>query len=436
MSNHLAVATVTAALARLLQAGARDVVDDTDVTIGPPKDPSTNSTSPEINVYLYQVTPNSALRNAGLPTRSSDGSVVRRPQAALDLYYLLSFYGVQEYAVDSGQVPERLLGHVVRTLHDQAILTQDDIMDTKADPDFSYLAGSDLDEQVEKVKFTPLSLDLEELSKLWSVLLQVKYALSVVYQASVVLIEKDRPVRSSLRVLTRGPDDEGVIVQPNLTIPVPTPPPVPTLETVEFPNGQLRAILGDTLTIRGHHLEADTMELVFENEGQEVQNVRSPDSRTATTITVTLPDNQPETWPVGVYTVSAVLNPESGSPVTTNKLSFLLAPKMTNLPIDDAYRVADPDPGFESHVNLAVECIPHIRPGQSVSLRLWGYRDFEADAFPDPTDSLNFEIKEPRLGTFVAQLRVDGIDSLLVDRSETPPEFDETQKVTIADAPP
>jgi hypothetical protein len=40
------------------------------------------------------------------------------------------------------------------------------------------------------VRFTPLTISLEELSRLWSVLLQVQYVLSVAYKASVVLVER------------------------------------------------------------------------------------------------------------------------------------------------------------------------------------------------------------------------------------------------------
>jgi hypothetical protein len=34
-------------------------------------------------------------------------------------------------------------------------------------------------------------------------------------------------------------------------------------------------------------------------------------------------------------------------------------------------------------------------------------------------------------GDYWTRLRVDGIDSMLVDRSKTPPVFDPTQKVTV-----
>ena len=59
-----------------------------------------------------------------------------------------------------------------------------------ASPAF-VLAGSNLHEAVEQVRFSPLSLSLEDQSKLWSVFFQTPHAVSVAYQASVVLIESD-----------------------------------------------------------------------------------------------------------------------------------------------------------------------------------------------------------------------------------------------------
>ena len=65
-----------------------------------------------VNVFLYQVTPNAAWRNADLPTRRANGDLIQRPQAALDLHYLLTFYGDESLLQ-----PQRVLGSVVRTLH-------------------------------------------------------------------------------------------------------------------------------------------------------------------------------------------------------------------------------------------------------------------------------------------------------------------------------
>ena len=65
-----------------------------------------------INVFLYKTEPNPIWRNEELPWRRSDGTVIRRPQLAIDLYYLLSFYGD-----DEKQIPNLLLGAALAALH-------------------------------------------------------------------------------------------------------------------------------------------------------------------------------------------------------------------------------------------------------------------------------------------------------------------------------
>ncbi len=110
---------------------------------------------------------------------------MRRPQAALDLHYLLSFYG------DDAQLePQRLFGSVVRTLHTFPVLTPDVIKAvvdaaSATPPIHPALRESDLAEQVELVTLVPLPLSLDELSDLWSTFVQAPYALSIAYQASV-----------------------------------------------------------------------------------------------------------------------------------------------------------------------------------------------------------------------------------------------------------
>lgn len=189
MSNHMAIATVTAALSRLLQArvGA-EVPGALTTTVRP--DGAGGVPDTGVNIFLYQVTPNPHLIQNDLPTRRTEGGLVQRPQIAIDLHYLLSFYGAE-----AELEPQRLLGGTLLALHVQPFLTRQDIVNTVNAE--GYLSGSDLAEQVEQVKFSPLSLNLEEMSKLWSVFFQTPYVLSVAYQASAVLITSDqRPVPS------------------------------------------------------------------------------------------------------------------------------------------------------------------------------------------------------------------------------------------------
>src|SRR5262249_15649444 len=152
---------------------------------------------PGVNIFLYQVTPNAAFRNADLPTRRADGTLVRRPQAALDLHYLLTFYG------DDGTLePQRLLGATILQLHSSPALTRQKIGEIQNRASFPYLKPSNLADQVELVRVMPASLSLEEMNKLWMTFPNVDYVLSIVYVAGVVLIESDdQPPGTALPVL-------------------------------------------------------------------------------------------------------------------------------------------------------------------------------------------------------------------------------------------
>ncbi|WP_405523997.1 DUF4255 domain-containing protein [Streptomyces canus] len=203
MSNALAIAHVTQALALLIENNVGPEFGEA-VKVEPRKPPADPQLEqPTVSVFLYQVTPNTSQRNNDLPTRAADGTLVKRPAAALDLHYLISAYGDERELVG-----QRLIGSVVRTLHEIPILPKDVVEQAGERP---YLAGSDLVEAAQRVRFTPTVMDVDETSKLWGMLYQTPYALSVVYQAALVFIDgrespvPGRPVeRPEVRVLPFG----------------------------------------------------------------------------------------------------------------------------------------------------------------------------------------------------------------------------------------
>ncbi len=202
MSNALAIAHVTQALALLIEANLQPEIDMA-VKVEPRKPSADPPPEPTITVFLYQVTPNTSQRGADLPTRASDGTLLKRAAAALDLHFLISAYGDETELVG-----QRLIGSVVRTLHEIPVLPLDIIELAGEKP---YLAESDLAEAAQRVRFTPTVMDIDETSKLWGMLHQTPYTLSVVYQAALVLIEgRETPVaakpveRSTVRVLPFG----------------------------------------------------------------------------------------------------------------------------------------------------------------------------------------------------------------------------------------
>lgn len=183
MSNYLAVATTTETIAQVIRDAITPAVAGAEVTTDRP-DRAGKDAAARVNVFLYQVSPNPSLRNADLPMRGADGILASQPRTALDLYYIITFYGRDEQLVT-----QQLLGLTAATLHLHARLTRQDVLRAIEAAPGGFLNDSDLAGQTESINLSPHALTLEELSKLWSVMFQVPYALSMSYQCSVVLID-------------------------------------------------------------------------------------------------------------------------------------------------------------------------------------------------------------------------------------------------------
>jgi hypothetical protein len=80
-------------------------------------------------------------------------------------------------------------------------------------------------------------------------------------------------------------------------------------------------------------------------------------------------------------------------------------------------------------VPIALDVSPQVWPGQRVSLIVG---DVECVAPPRTTRLSIVEVSCPvGAGSYPARLRVDGVDSLLVDYKASPPAYDQTQTVTL-----
>jgi hypothetical protein len=391
MSNYLAIATVTAALQQVLHTPVKDAVGSAIVGFNRPD--AGTATTPLVNIFLYQITPNAAYRNADLPTRRSDGSLSQRPQAAYDLHYLFTFHG------DDGQLePQRLLGAVATTLHSQPLLSTDNIK--KAADSFSFLAGSGLDSQIERVRFTPTALSLEEFSKLWSVFFQVEYSLSAVYQASVVLMESsDTPVPAP------------PVIQPNLYV---VPFRSPYISQIVSQDGK-PITSASTILIQGTHL-MNSNTFVF-LEGQEL----SPTAISDTQLTLPIP----AILHAGVKALQVLQKIDMGTPATihrgfeSNVAPFVLHPK-----VQSATAVAAPTPPGGTNVTLTLT--PNIGIGQRAVLLLNDVASATPTSFSSPAvvstadaNQIVINIANVPTGTYLVRAQVDGAESLLTVNTVT-----------------
>jgi hypothetical protein len=201
MSNPLAVAAVTAALAQHVSSFISDgrplQIPGARVTFLNPSSEQLQTGESTVNIFLFRVTRNAGLSNNDLPTRDGDAGFLRRPSAAVDLDYLVTFFGD-----DRELAPQRLLGSVVAGLHAEPVLGRKLIQDTiDATP---WLKGSDLADQVESVKVTQAVVEPDLMVRFWTELIKTDYQLSVFYHASVVLLDTPVATPAPLPVRTVG----------------------------------------------------------------------------------------------------------------------------------------------------------------------------------------------------------------------------------------
>jgi len=428
MSNALAIATVTTALAQIVRDAVQSVLDGADVLTGQPD--SAPPAGPRVRLFLYQVSPNAALRNNDLPTRSTHGDLTKRPTVALDLHYLLAFYGDER-----DLEPQRMLGAAVRDIHAKPVLMRQMIENAIASEPF--LAASNLAEAIEQIKFTPLPLSLEELSKIWSVFFQTSYALTIAYQASVVLIESEENAQAALPVLRRGAEDQGVdlLLGPfpildNIHIGAPEDaerrPRIPT-----YPAAQL----GILLTLSGQNLAGEIVNIQFEHARLGITKVIEipPGNRSNTELKIILADDAAARteWAAGLYTVTVTVQ-TGDTRRTTNQIPLSFAPKITGFTPSDRVVTRDAD----GNAALRITCSPQVRPSQHATLRI-ADREVTAQTPPAEPGTLQFTITNaPTITNALLRLRIDGVDSLPFIRQAAPlpPRlvFDDNQRITIS----
>jgi Pvc16 N-terminal domain len=438
MSNALAIASVSAVLKDLLNNAAIDhqlsnVVGEVKVSALPPDRVLVDGTpeTSRINLFMYQVTPNPGWRNVDLPSRDASGERTASPPLALDLHYLVSAYGASEFHA------EILLGYAAQLLHETPVLTRDAIRRTLAPaspvtsvlpPPLDTLTASELADQVEQIRVTPETMSLEEISRLWGAI-QSHYRPTAAYQASVVLIESRRSVRSALPV---ADDKRRIYVIPFRQ---------PVIEQAVNADGDLAPIAaGATLAIRGRDLAG---EQTFVNlDGIEV----TPASADVTPELIALPLTSPLPAGLlaGVKGIQVIHKIKMGDPeadhrgTESNVAAFVLRPTITNGPVVGGgdivgmtsstevvdgvtlqlragnLRLAfDPNVGKEQRVSLFLN---QLNAGPGIRPRAYTFRAPAGNGVPDGSDDVgSVEIRFERVvaGTYLVRAQVNGAESLL-----------------------
>lgn len=436
MSNVLAIAAVTQLLKDLVNDAlingdvSQALGADFTVTALPPDrvvagNGETQAT--QLNIFLHRVTPNAAVRNTDLPTRDSSGRMVRRPRLALNLHYMLTAVSAEELHA------EILLGYAMQLFHETAILPREAIRSALMGgipgnilpDDLGVIHASELADQIELLKITPRTLSMDDMSKMWTAL-QASYRTTVAYDVSLVLIERNLPVRPALPVLSRGGlvdpatgRDPGVAVRPDLLSGI------PTLTSIEPLDGHPVMRLGGRIAINGNALDAGDASVRFFEPGTGIVLELVPLASAAPArLLVDLPSgpalppghplagtgSDPAAWRIGPYSVDVRIVGSDGRETTTTTLPVALAPSSTAAA---SAAIAG--------TTITMTSEPPIRPGQTVAI-LAG-QNMELVASPaTPASQVEAVFTDLASGTEPpVRLRVDGVDSPVINRQATPP---------------
>lgn len=171
-----AIRVVDDALKRIAESGLTEAAmkPRPAVTVGPL---DREAEGPRLNWFLYRIAPNAAYRNMEPPrtgSRTSRGS----PPLALELHYLLTTYPAELTLVgDQEQIAHIALAAAMRAVHENAIVA----------------AGSPFlptpPHLVEPLRITLETLDVENLSKVWTAASR-PMRLSAGYAVSLVVVEQ------------------------------------------------------------------------------------------------------------------------------------------------------------------------------------------------------------------------------------------------------
>jgi Pvc16 N-terminal domain len=380
MSNSLAIAAVTAAL----RARVFSRLGGSQVTVAPPDRAPDAVNGDHVNLFLYRADVHPTFRNADPP--GSPPGESPKPLLPLVLHYLLA-----SYSADEGAAHE-LLGAAMLALHESPILSGDEIRAGTATP----LADSDLHLQLDHVKISFESLSQDDIAKMWTAF-ATPFRMSASYQVSVVLIDSPVPGRAPLPVLRRGANDRSPTALPDAD------PPFPAVTGVSYAApGQPAALPGENVTLAVGNLPAA-------NLTAHLRHLRVPVTADvplpappagATQVVVTLPAAP---LPAGPWALS--LAPAAGG-ASTNDVPVAAAPATTAV-------TATPAGGTPARTRITVTAAQPVLVGQQAAV-LVGSQQVAVPLLTADTATLAVTAVIPS-GTHKVRLRVDGVDSDIVD---------------------
>lgn len=393
MSDSFSIAMVTSALCYILNREG--------IKVSAKSPDSMTDADNQVNIYLYQVTPNLGYRNMDLPARGYSGNVVTKQQLGLDLHYLMTAYSEKD---KDELAAHKLMGEVTRLLHENPILTRDMLQELIDEADTNPgnlpqnlgsvaqdIATSDLAEQVELVKLTMQMLSLEDMTKLWSSFFKTgTYRISVAYRATVVLIDGKHEAATAMPVRER-----------NVYAIAPKKPEITYVDPQVIEYGT------QTVTIVGKNLKADYVRVDF-GEDKEIGDMDEPDSVADDELEVDV-----SSLDIGVHQVRVIHPLSIGTPETlhkgpgSNSALFAIAPKFEH--------TADPADAAQftpATRKLTLRVEPGIAAGQKAEVILGTQKPIGAIIESEPVIEIEVDVpSDVSDGTYPVRLRVDGAET-------------------------
>jgi hypothetical protein len=420
MSNALAIAAVTAVLKDILENGlAHDPIatsiGDTLVTALPPDRVSVGTDErPQLNVFLYQVSPNRNADWLGREQLDFRGSHPGQMPLALDLHYLLTAYSPKDFQ------SELLLGYALQLLHEIPVLTpamvHTALKHAAAVSSFGVLSQAlaslsieELANQVAPIKLCSEFFSMEETSKLWSSL-QTHYRPSAGYQASMVLI---------------GRSDAGKTEQRLPRLPV-----IDQIEPMSSSQSNHSFASGERVMLRGKYLQGEVTRIRIHGRSSILTPLDVRDNQ----ISFTLPAD----LSIGVQGLQvlhldrASLTP-NGQELVSNLAAFVVHPTFT-VTVSDIQNLSKKQDKDQRTAQLQIKVKPAIAAHQSAIVRLHAIDDLQScQPFILPTektDRAKFDLPiQVKAGTYWVQLQVEDITSSILalipgnDKNPSPPPF-------------
>jgi hypothetical protein len=170
MSASTAIGMVSESLRNLL-VGEMRLVPAVNVTVLAPDEPGGDR---RINLFLYKVQENASLKNLDWQVKRGDPTQLVPPGLALNLFYLMTSYAPNDPQLGNVAAHE-ILGEAMRVFYEHGIVPPE------------YLTDG-LQDAKEQVRIMLNTLDVEELSQVWSTFTQ-PFRLSVLYEISVVELD-------------------------------------------------------------------------------------------------------------------------------------------------------------------------------------------------------------------------------------------------------